>query len=849
MPTLHNYDCDVTGADADASTKLLQVVEDAFTGAIVRGRNLGLDSIAIEELAKPKMDRANLLNGGTTSPSAAVEAARLYGECVSIARDNNFNYLETDAISRSAQLISSVEAPKRDVLRRRASDLFLELSDSCAKRRDRKMEAISKTNGALCLLEMSSPTEADLLRAKALCTKTLSMRDRGSVDYAYSALNLALAERKCLRFASDAEKDLSLGRILLFLKRAKRVFSKSTESPKNWREVQHQNVIELLQDWLRYKLRQEAENIYSRCLPPNTTLHHDLGISASQFAQSVRTNHLVFGFDEPPEWLPDESAIVESAIASIEAFWPELNAATSYLDKSPGNHDGLELAVFELQSLLVPYQERPRPPVDALDRIWDRGQYERFFNAAVSIGPWDEVESEVGATSAGRLCGRIFESLVFFRKTWSSEDIEQALVNNPMVFRLAACELAQLGQWRDAFRLLEASRGLKSSKTISSDPTRYESSIDSFTWVHVTHSPSATYVIARSSSGYTGKSFSKLSGKTLTAEFMNFARGGVLISGSSDRAAATASAERIAALLTEVASWIDLNSGADVVLIPSGFFQGFPLWAVGTLQEKTQNKLKRIWSVPSRAVAYELETRRDTPHSAQFSVSVENAFDVAGLAPLGWSKHEASMIKRLLPNTWSIDSHDATKESVLASMRNSEIVHYTGHSKSQFDPLLSSLLTHGHSVTVSDLLSANNSSSLAIFGSCESGLARNDDEMLSVQSAAFYSGVGFTVGTTWAIRDPAGFAFAHAFYKALSSTNSCARGFITAEDAQLCYASAVRWLMTASVYEANSVLTRHGAPLLSGPEASLAFEFYDWAAFVPIGVDLECARQGVSSPV
>lgn len=805
------------------------------------GKYSGLSNDAIRTLAEPKLDRANLLNVQSASPADAQEAAQLYGECVSVARDNKFYYLEKDALSRYAQLLASVQAPKRDIFRARASELFLQLGEFCQQHRDREMAAIALTNGALCLLEMSTPSRDQLHHARKLCNQTISMRRKNSADYAYSAFNLALAERRMASYLRDSEKTLAYSRARLYLKRAMRVFKKLDSIPVGLKATYHQNVLELLLDWFSFEVVRARHTKYESCVPSSDTNPEDWGIPTAEYARLARANPIVFGYADEPEWLPSEPAVVSSAIDAVPDFSTDMEAAEAYLGASTLKHDTLELALFKLRSAITACGGPPAPPIRALDSIWDSGQKEVFFNAVTPLISWEDLAVALSDEDILRLCRRIYQCLVFFRAMWSEDDIQSVLRSDQLSFRFAACQLARLEAWKDAYLMLEASRGLKSSKTIANDPTLFDSFSDEISWVHVTHSPQSSYAIVRQNDRFSGACFPKLSGKDLTGELMSFALGGLLVAGSADRAAARSSAQRIESMLTELSAWICKNTTDVVALIPGGYYQGFPLWAVGDLGTRLLEGTKRITTVPSRSVAYELENRRPSSKRLLRTIAIEAAYDVAGIPPLNWSKHEPALVKKSVPETWEVVTHDATAGSITESLRTATILHFTGHSKSSFDPLQSSLFTHGQPVSVMQILSIEACAALAYFGSCESGLARNDDEMLSIQTASYYAGVCATIGTTWAISDPVGFGFAAAFYESLSTKGFGSSDEFGIDDAYESYVRALAWLRETSIGRANETFNKYGAPTLAGSADVKAFDFYDWAAFGFMGVRLDTA--------
>jgi CHAT domain-containing protein len=148
----------------------------------------------------------------------------------------------------------------------------------------------------------------------------------------------------------------------------------------------------------------------------------------------------------------------------------------------------------------------------------------------------------------------------------------------------------------------------------------------------------------------------------------------------------------------------------------------------------------------------------------------------------------------------------------------------------------SHLVTYTGDVSCKDILDRGINAQLVVFGSCQSGLARNfimPDEMLTLQTAAYYAGADFVIGTSWSVYDPPVFAFTVKFYERLGTSPT-----FTASAIYQAYVYAVSWLRKASRADLDLLRQKYGVPAnpLSGTEP--AFTFYDWSAFGIVGIDL-----------
>jgi CHAT domain-containing protein len=252
------------------------------------------------------------------------------------------------------------------------------------------------------------------------------------------------------------------------------------------------------------------------------------------------------------------------------------------------------------------------------------------------------------------------------------------------------------------------------------------------------------------------------------------------------------------------------------------------------------NGERRVSSSPSRTISYknsEARARRDQPSSL---IAIEEASSVAGFDPLPWSQHEPTALTSIYSDLIGIRTNSATLDSLYSSLSDCLVTHFTGHSYADPDPYLSAIATYGERVTVRDLLELEICSDLVVLGSCQSGLAlnfRQQDEYLSIQSAIFYAGARYCIGTSWPVRDYVAFAFSVQFYSAMKSRQEYAAdvGFSPTRES---FAQVVNWMRNSTLEEVNRTFSDYGVPQLEGDPAAPAFRYYDWAAFGVIGTPL-----------
>jgi len=180
------------------TTDLIDRVHQEFDAASTSGQPNYLSRDAMIRRGEVSMGRAQKLIDATVTVETALEAAHLLGESNVLAEALGLDILSLKSKSLLAHAIFRMIAPNRDECRLHASQLFEGLALEARKKRDRATEAIEATNAAICLLEMHNLTSEEVLKAERICRKTVGMREKNTTDFAYSLLNLAMAERMAL---------------------------------------------------------------------------------------------------------------------------------------------------------------------------------------------------------------------------------------------------------------------------------------------------------------------------------------------------------------------------------------------------------------------------------------------------------------------------------------------------------------------------------------------------------------------------------------------------------------------------------------------------------------------------
>ncbi|MEY1673589.1 CHAT domain-containing protein [Gordonia sp. ABKF26] len=817
-----------------ATSDLIARIESAFATGRISGDILYAEGATAHELGKERYDEAVRLTRRECPLSDAIQAAELYGYAAGISKANNLGY-EDDCEARLAMLLNWVVLPNRDEARIRASRLMYDLGERFLARGEKNLGAMQLTNGALAIAEMNNATLSQQESAADTLRRALRMRARNSTDYAYGLTNLAVIETQLVHRLPKSEQSVAYRNVLRKLNKANKLFVKNRE--KVPRSLYHDAVLEALTRWLSHELDLATESAYTRSIPEAEDI--DLrGLSKSEYVSAMVSNSVALGLDSLPEWVPEWETVVQDAIARIPMFWGCVERARKYLDATTASRTKADLKLYVLQQMA---HQKVGFPYESMDALWSSNQMEMYLTWAVKCMSWQDRLTPSGDSQYRALLKRSGQSVRTLRATWSARDVERLLGRNPLEFRFIACELARLEEWKDSFELLEATRGLVSSKTLNDAPDAYMRVADSLSWVHLTHSPMGTYAVCLRDGSYFGRAFPSLSGSELAALFSNIAGSGLLVEQNVQGSTAAANAaEKIALALAPVGDWICEVSGADVVVMPGGFYQTFPVWSTGMLGNDVAKGKRRVSSSPSRNIAYKNSEARAGRAKPSSVIAIEEASSVPGFAELPWSQHEPTALASICGDFIRVTANSATFDSLASSLSNCLATHFTGHSYADPDPYFSSIGTYGERVTVRHLLELDICSSLVVLGSCQSGLALNfkqQDEYLSIQSAIFYAGARYCIGTSWPVRDYVAFAFSIQFYSAMKALQEPV-GDADFSPTRESFAQVVKWMRNATLAEVNIILAEYEVPQLKGNSETLAFRYYDWAAFGVVGTQL-----------
>lgn len=699
------------------------------------------------------------------SPEAARAAVPLLGRRLKIAKTIGYEIAEAKVFADFATLIRSTTFPDHDESLRYASRIFFQTGQRFAAISDFENSVISFANSSLCYLELFDPTLDELKSAHDTLIKTFKWRRKGTEDAAFHQFLLSMAINQLVNAREIAPTPTILKKIFRGFNRAHHLFK--VHNSQIDEKVYHLNIIEALTTWLRWE-KSNVEKEMADSIPELIPfLDRPPGLSRIQVLSVLRANPAVLGFNETPAWVPSHAKILEKALERIPKFDEYLNSATDYIKLNPDATDEIELGISSLRHILAPLHGQPQFPLDELKTLWLTKDYEGFI-----VRVFQEIATppdDYSVTYVETLIN-IKKAIEFLRLSWAEPRLHRFLQRNPVSLRFTACELARMNHWKEAFQLLELTRGLVASGTASKmvSKTSHSSSNPERVWIHLTHSPKGTYLICSEKDHYFGATFPEITGSLLSTLFSGFHPPGLLsLMSNVSRVERRASVDEIRMALLPVSEWILKQKTKTIVLHPGGFFQAFPIWSVGKIPEEIESERFALFQVPSQTLSINhSQFERESYHS----ISVQEAATVPGQVSLPLAEKECEWILERAPSDWITSSEAATPESILNAAKDCSTVHYSGHSLSNINPLKSALHTYGGTLTVERILNCSLKAKLVLLGSCESGLPQNfqmQDEFLSIQSAFWYSGVSYVAGTHWSVTDRAASAFAKSFYKHL----------------------------------------------------------------------------------
>ncbi|ASE12331.1 CHAT domain-containing protein [Kocuria rhizophila] len=719
-----------------------------------------------------------------------------YGMVHGIARQLGREDEKYTVIARLAQALRQTTFDRQDEALDVARKLLQSAADYYLHVDQKENAAIELTNSALMTLEKDAASFSEIKSAHKTLLRAADLR-KAPRDWAFSEFNLGICERMIAENSGYPKKMLESS--WHRFRRAQRVFAKNGGSPSGpsyYARNLAQTAVAMMEcvrrEQYAYRLSTHIADV------PENVIE---SLDPFQIVETLRANPGVFGYMECPAWAQEE--VDTSAIDGMLREAQSEIASAVYLCSDRDRSDIL-WQQWQLK-YLTSERKFDELAVDSLNDAWNFSSREGFFRKASKI---------VGLTCEPNLQTayndqllKVADFLRFIIRKWKKEDIEIFLNKNNLTFRFVATELANSGFFKESFDLLESSRALRFSGALNQVGSfRYKDHKGSsgFTWIHLSHSPRATVVVgcAYSPTGqfeYFSKCFPKLNGKMLSVLFSGVAKDLGLLPlhyVTDDQFNRIKGTERvvnkISDIIIEVADYISCQSRSNVVRIsPGGFYQSLPLAAFKGTDQRLLIDEFDLATAPSLSVCLMSKASLNPVPTVYFA----SADDVSGLPNLISTQRE----KAFIANTYNLVPVEASKFDMTGLSIPGDILHFSGHSTSSWDPKISALMLQNDTFSVAEVLENGPRAGCVLLSSCESGLAQNfmhQEEYLSLQSAFFYRGANVTVGTMWPVLDFVAFVFFSRMYFELGTFESFGINELTRS-----FRLAQRWMRTATLLD------------------------------------------------
>ncbi|WP_188668614.1 CHAT domain-containing protein [Tersicoccus solisilvae] len=612
--------------------------------------------------------------------------------------------------------------------------------------------AICAANAATALLEKTKISKSDFTRIESNIAFSLDHKTKGTVDWWYSQFAQGLYLQKS--GINDAAQ----------LRRAATTMANALE--KLVRDLAtDQYVLGRAQvcqcEYLAYDLEVTTRDtrLLELHLHELTETVVDLStLHAAEVVGLLKSNPKALGLDETPKWVttgsPDQA--LKTAKSSLRRAHRMLQVA---IRSSPGissltqtfanmqlMHSGIRL---EYSSKSVETFVQSLSKTDVMP-----GGHQQEFISTMEALIRAQNETSFGLPAPVlKLLARTYLAAV---DEAASANVQQFALRQGSLARFLSCWLADAGDWTQAFTLLEASRSLLA-------PNRRDEEFVSEDWLklHVTHDPTATYLVGKVGMSYCGTVISELSGRHLARLWYGISAsdpGVSILERAGDRSGYNSRLAGLSGEFEVLVDSIDQLSGAArcIALSVGGLHSITPLASM--IEVAYPSKYAAIVVTPrtsdlSRDEGVELD-RQGPVKASVLSVAGNPTF---GLLP--FAKLESEIITQSLDASGFDCTYleNCTLSRAMTALHDDSIVHFSGHSFSDdFDPNNSSLIFSDGLLAAATLRSARTQAILITLSSCESGLVSSDrfaDEALSIQSALLQAGAKHVIGSSWKLLD------------------------------------------------------------------------------------------------
>lgn len=822
----------------------ISVLEDAFAEGKRRQPPGNVNKTGSIDAVIEACGRAKALLHGAQSNSDIERAVAELGYSHHVAILLNLKENQVVAITQLAMAHGRYMSPDTDLSKDLAAQYLIEASNYYVRTGNYRLAAIERTNAATIVLEKTQIKESDLSSSKGWLDFSLVHKKPGGVDWAYTEFTYGM--HYCNRRASTVDTQIAnLVRALDCATRAMVVFEEEKETVSVNSVSQYGTVqIKLVEARADSRLRDAViENIDDIAFVLQDRARED----PLSVAGLIASNPASIGLSQTPEWFdtvakqqlsPDElvelsrtKGLITNALTENQplsdfsalqtARWWE--ARIDWLvEKTDSNYSSL-LAILDLDSTDFDPEER-----------FKRALFLSYEGRQIGIRPSLRLLS---ATAEA------FQRVVDHRHVARLEGFLQA---RPGQIRFVACSFCELYEWDKAIEVLENSRIVLNSRLISATSSHSKTGSQqrvSPSWVYVTHSPEATFVIVkRKDSPATGAAISNLNGAELVRLTHSFAYESIgllhsQLPGMSGHM--TPAIESAVAAMTPVLEQIEKMAVADqgICLIASGLYASLPISAL-LAQRKAARTIDFITTVPSRK--HVTDMRHEHQWSTDTQLTILASPNPLNETPLQYPSEESGGINSAFSEI-GIQGQmvpSARVKDMIHAIPRADMLHFSGHSGSDSDPRRSRLFFQDGDLSVTQILEDLRTStmSLVTLSSCQSAQASTyilGDEFLGVQTAILYCGCKIAIGTMWPVEDFAAAVLMCRFYSNLSR-----EGSLTVSTVSNALRDAQTWVRTSTLTDVRAFMKLRfkndslPAVLVNKPETIIPLEHpKHWAAF------------------
>ncbi|USC16246.1 CHAT domain-containing protein [Rhodococcus sp. 11-3] len=766
------------------------------------------------ESAKKKLDEAKNLIKAASGNSDLEAAARSLGAVFEYAHRQRMHAPQAEVLSLLGMAMNNYASADTDKSKDAASKQLLKSSYIFARIGLMRESAIERTNAAVCILEKTFLTDEDLEEAKSCLDFSFIHKIPHTVDWAHSEFNLGLYYKRLRTRDNEARSDN--------LRRAKDLMTRSMTFLENHGEYQHLSAaIALGQvEFFLYEAvvalrKEEVIRNHIDELPYNIWAIAEN--SPLDVAGILESNPSALGLANCPDWYDvDECETADdNTKAQITDF---LEMLADRIDRDPSvdwsTASGARLIRAKLNWVIEKSAANYNALENELLNSHDTDPESRYYFGTEFAWQGNRHLQRPPSLNALRTIASYYTSVIAGRDL---DRLEPFIRSRPPQIRFIACQLCDHGLWEEAFFLLEATRLVLHAPLLTSRAPEASGELqrNDISVLHLTHSPDATYIIARTTTDvgpkFSGRRVEEFSGKYLVRLVSSFSQDEFGLLNAQQPGAQgqlSRSIERSMAALNQIAASMEeiAVDRTGLLIVTGGLYATLPITSAISARS---NKHSFVAVIPSFRTLRN-DNLRKSPSDA--SVSLFSAANVENEETLPNADSEIELVANIwreVKNSVKY-STDARSRPFLESAENSDILHFSGHSHAHnWDPRESTIALDDKSVSVRDLLNEVHAmSSLTVLSSCQSAQTNTvtiPDEFLGIQTGFLYAGSRFVVGSLWPVLDASAPSLMARFHWHLAHSS-----FIDIESVSHALREAQSWMRAATISDIEQLYAEFG---------------------------------------